>query len=389
LAYARVYSGKAGFKNALYNPRLKCKERATRIFRMHASKRHAEQSMEAGDIVGLVGLRDTTTGDTVCDPDFPVIFERMTFPSPVLSRSIEPKSTADEEKLKEALERLSDEDPTCGVRIDSETGQRLISGMGELHVEILVDRLIKEFNIGVNVGKPQVSYKETITAAAKQEYEFNQMIGGKNHHGHITISISPVEAARGIEFVNKVKMQGGPVAGPKNAAGSKAKADAEGIPPEVIEAVKRGIMEAAGGGVMSGFQCAGISVTLESVNYNEDVSTEIGFKIAGSMGFKEGCANAAPAILEPIMSVEMVVPPEYMGPAINDFNSRRGKVLGIDARKDVQVVSGEAPLSEMFGYATALRSLSQGRAVYTMQLDKYEIAGKNVQDEILRRIGRL
>jgi elongation factor G len=390
LAYARIYSGKAGFKNALYNPRLKCKERATRIFRMHASKRHAEQSMEAGDIVGLVGLRDTTTGDTICDPDFPVIFEQMTFPSPVLSRSIEPKSTADEEKLKEALERLVDEDPTCSVRIDSETGQRLISGMGELHVEILVDRLIKEFNVGVNVGKPQVSYKETITLAAKQEYEFNQLVGGKNHYGHVAIRVEPIEAAREIEFVNNVGADGDrPAFGAKNNAGSKGVSGAGGIPAEFINAVKQGIIEAAGGGVMSGFQSAGINVTLEAANYNEDASTEIGFKIAGSMAFKEACAKAAPAILEPIMSVEIVVPPEYMGPVINDFNSRRGKVLGIDARKDVQAVSGEAPLSEMFGYATALRSLSQGRAVYTMQLCKYEVAGKNVQDEILRRIGRL
>ena len=369
LAYARVYSGKAGFKNALYNPRLKCRERATRIFRMHSNKRHAEQFMEAGDIVGLVGLRDTTTGDTICDPDFPVIFEQMSFPEPVLSRSIEPKSTADEEKLNQALERLVDEDPTCRVRVDGDTGQRLISGMGELHVEILVDRLIKEFGVGVHVGKPQVSYKETVTAAVTEEYEFNQMVGGRSHHGHITISVSPVEAAREIEFVNKI---------PPDA-----------LPAAFVDAVRQGVAEAAGGGVLSGFQAAGISVALVSSKYSEDVSTEIGFKIAGSMAFKEACAKASPAILEPVMSVEIVVPAEYMGPVINDFNSRRGKVLGIDARKDVQVVSGEAPLSEMFGYATALRSLSQGRAVYTMQLDKYEAAGRVVQEEILRRIGRL
>jgi elongation factor G len=369
LAYARVYSGTAGFKNALYNPRLKIKERATRIFRMHSNKRHAEQSMEAGDIVGLVGLRDTTTGDTICDLDHPVVFESVSFPDPVLSRAIEPKSTADEEKLNQALERLVDEDPTCKVRIDSETGQRLISGMGELHVEVLVDRLIKEFNVGVHVGKPQVSYKETILAKSKQEYEFNQMVGGKNHYGHITISVSPIEAAREVEFVNRVLPAS--------------------LPAEFVNAVKQGVLEAAGGGVLSGFQVAGVSVTLESSKFVEDDSTEIGFKIAGSMGFKEACSKAQPSILEPIMSVEIVVPAEYMGSVINDFNSRRGKVLGIDTRKDIQVVSGQAPLSEMFGYATALRSLSQGRAAYTMQLDKYEAAGKAVQDDILRRIGRL
>jgi elongation factor G len=339
--------------------------------------------MEAGDIVGLVGLRDTTTGDTICDPGFPLAFEQMSFPDPVLSRSIEPKSTADEEKLNLALERLADEDPTCRVRVDAETGQRLISGMGELHVEILVDRLIKEFNVGVHVGKPQVSYKETVTRAAEQEYEFNQMVGGKSHHGHLTISVKPIEASREIEFIDNAGAAGKP-AGP-----AKDKAAREGIPAEFISAVKQGVAEAAGGGVMSGFQAAGISVALESANYSEDVSTEIGFKIAASMAFKEACAKAAPAILEPIMRVEIVVPADYTGPVINDFNSRRGKVLGIDSRKDAQAVSGEAPLSEMFGYATALRSLSQGRAVYTMRLDKYEVAGQSVQDESLKRIGRL
>lgn len=369
LAYARVYSGKAGFKSVLYNPRLKSKEKAARIFRMHSNKRHAENGMEAGDIVGLVGLKDTTTGDTVCDPDFPIIFERMVFPDPVLSRSIEPKSTADEEKLNQALERLADEDPTCRVRVDGETGQRLISGMGELHVEILVDRLVKEFNVGVHVGKPQVSYKETVTAAAVQEYEFNQLVGGKAHHGRITLGVEPADAAEGVEFINEVS--------------------AEALPAGFAGAVRQGVLEAAGGGALSGFPVAGTRVKLLSSVYSEADSTEIGFKIAGSMAFKEACAKASPAVLEPVMSVEIVVPPEYMGSVINDFNSRRGKVLGIDARKDVQAVNGFAPLSEMFGYATALRSLSQGRASYTMQLDKYEVAGKAVQESILKRIGRL
>jgi len=369
LAYARVYSGKAGFKSVLYNPRLKSKEKAARIFRMHSNKRHAENGMEAGDIVGLVGLKDTTTGDTVCDPDFPIIFERMVFPDPVLSRSIEPKSTADEEKLNQALERLADEDPTCRVRVDGETGQRLISGMGELHVEILVDRLVKEFNVGVHVGKPQVSYKETVTAAAVQEYEFNQLVGGKAHHGRITLGVEPADAAEGVEFINEVS--------------------AEALPAGFAGAVRQGVLEAAGGGALSGFPVAGTRVKLLSSVYSEADSTEIGFKIAGSMAFKEACAKASPAVLEPVMSVEIVVPPEYMGSVINDFNSRRGKVLGIDARKDVQAVNGFAPLSEMFGYATALRSLSQGRASYTMQLDKYEVAGRAVQESILKRIGRL
>jgi len=369
LAYARVYSGKAGFKSVLYNPRIKSREKAARIFRMHSNKRHAENGMEAGDIVGLVGLKDTTTGDTICDPDFPIIFERMTFPDSVLSRSIEPKSTADEEKLNLALERLVDEDPTCRVRVDGETGQRLISGMGELHVEILVDRLVKEFNVDVHVGKPQVSYKETVTAAAVQEYEFNQLVGGKTHHGHITLGVEPMDAETGVEFINEV------------AAGA--------LPAGFAGAVRQGVLEAAGGGALSGFPVAGVRVKLLSSVYSEADSTEIGFKIAGSMAFKEACAKASPAVMEPVMSVEIVVPPEYLGAVINDFNSRRGKVLGIEARKDVQAVSGFAPLSEMFGYATALRSQSQGRASYTMQLDKYEVASKAVQESILKRIGRL
>ncbi|MDR2694729.1 MAG: elongation factor G [Chitinispirillales bacterium] len=369
LAYARVYSGKAGFKSVLYNPRIKSKEKAARIFRMHSNKRHAENGMEAGDIVGLVGLKDTATGDTICDPDFPIIFEQMTFPDPVLSRSIEPKSTADEEKLNLALERLVDEDPTCRVRVDGETGQRLISGMGELHVEILVDRLVKEFNVGVYVGKPQVSYKETVTAAAVQEYEFNQLVGGRAHHGHIALGVEPMDAVAGVEFINGVSV--------------------DALPAGFVGAVSQGVSEAAGGGTLSGFPVAGVRVKLLSFVYDENDSTEIGFKIAGSMAFKEACAKASPAVLEPVMSVEIVVPPEYMGAVINDFNSRRGRVLGIDARKDVQAVSGFAPLCEMFGYATALRSLSQGRASYTMQLDKYEVAGKVIQESILKRIGRL
>ncbi len=368
LAYARIYSGRAGFKNVLFNPRTKSKEKATRIFRMHSNKRHAEQFMEAGDIVGLVGLKDTTTGDTVCDLDFPVVFERMVFPDSVLARSIEPKSTADEEKLSIALDRLVDEDPTCRVEVDNETGQRLIKGMGELHLEILVDRLIREFNVGVHVGKPQVSYRETVTAAVKQEHEFSQLVGGKSQYGHVVLKVEPVAPSEGIVFENKV--------------------DVNAVPAAFIDAVKNGIMESSSGGVLSGFQLAGVKVTLVQSQFREDDSTEMGFKIAASMAFREACEKATPAILEPVMSVEVVVPAEYMGSVINDLNGRRGRILGINPRKDVQVVDAEAPLSEMFGYATALRSLSQGRAVYTMQLDRYEATVKTVQDEILRRIGR-
>jgi elongation factor G len=369
LAYARVYSGKAGFKDVYYNPRTKAKEKVTRIFRMHSNKRHAEQFLQVGDIVALVGLKDTTTGDTICDPSFPVVFEKMIFPEPVLARAIEPKSTADEEKLVTALKSLSDEDPTCRVNVDSETGQRLINGMGELHLEILIDRLIREFNVGVHVGKPQVSYRETITSKVTEDYELSQLIGGKSQFARVVVSIKPVEASKGIEFKHCI--------------------DDPNFPPEFIDSVRQGIIESSSGGFLSGYPLAGISVELKSAVFRNEDSTEMGFKIAATMAFKQACLRANPSILEPLMKIEVVVPPDYMGSVINDLSSRRGKVLGIMARKDIQVIDAEAPLSEMFGYATALRSLTQGRAVYTMQLDRYEVTTKTVQDEILCRIGRM
>jgi elongation factor G len=369
LAYARVYSGKGGFKDLLLNPRTKARERVTRIFRMHANKRHAEQFMHAGGIYGLVGLKDTTTGDTLCDPDFQVVYERMEFPTPVLSRSIEPKSTVDEEKLVQALSRLCDEDPTCTVKIDSETGQRLISGMGELHVEILVDRLIREFNVGVHVGNPQVSYRESISVDAEEEFEFSQLIGGKSHFARVVMGLHSIEASRGIEFVSSIKDKT--------------------FPEPFVAAVRQGVMEASSGGVLSGYPLAGIKTVLKGASFRIDDSTEMGFKIAGTMAFKQACTKAKPVLMEPVMSVEVVVPVEYMGAVINDLNARRGKISGIVARKDAQVVDAEAPLAEMFGYATNLRSLTQGRAVYTMQLDRYEPTTPGIQELLLRRIGRL
>ncbi len=369
LAYARVYSGKAGFKDVYYNPRTKAKEKVTRIFRMHSSKRHAEQFLQVGDILAIVGLKDTTTGDTICDPAFPIVFEKMVFPEPVLERAIEPKSTADEEKLVTALKSLSDEDPTCRVSINSETGQRLLYGMGELHLEILIDRLIREFNVGVHVGKPQVSYKETVTKCISDDYELSQLIGGKSQYARVSLKLEPVEASIGIDFKHTIK-------NPE-------------FPAEFIDAVKYGIVESSSGGQLSGYPLAGILVTLKDASFREEDSSEMGFKIAATMAFKQACLKANPSILEPLMKIEVVVPPEYMGSVINELNSRRGKVLGIAARKEVQVIDAEAPLSEMFGYATALRSLTQGRAVYTMQLDRYEVTTKTVQDDILRRIGRM
>jgi len=368
LAYARVYSGKAGLKDAYKNPRFKTKERVTRIFRMHSNRRHSVQTMKVGDIVALVGLKQTTTGDTLCNHQYQIVFEKMNFPETVISRSIEPKSTVDEEKLTVALERLSDEDPTCKVHTDNETGQRLLSGMGELHVEILIDRLVREFNVGVHVGKPQVSYRETVTESVEILKEVSQLIGGKSQFARIKIKVEPITSSEGVRFENKIEKD------KKNEL--------------FIDAVEQGINEASSGGMLSGYPITGIQVTLEELNYREEDSTEMAFKIAGINGFKEACQQGNAALLEPMMKIEIVVPGDNMGPVINDLNGRRGKVLGISQRKDAQVVDAEVPLSEMFGYATALRSITQGRAVYTMQFDRYEIAGKAEQDNILKRIGR-
>ncbi len=368
LAYARVYSGKAGMKNQFYNPRTKSKEKITRIFRMHSNKRHPEQMMQAGDIVGIVGLKESTTGDTICDPDFPIVYERMTFPEPVLSRSIEPKSSIDEEKLQSALERLCDEDPTCRVSVDSETGQRLISGMGELHVDILIDRLVREFNVGVHVGIPQVSYKETITKENEVTTEISQIIGGKSQYAKVVLKIEPIDPNKGINFETNISD--------------------DQLPGCFVGAIKQGVIEASSGGMLSGYPLTGIRVSLKNINFREEDSTEMAFKIAGITAFKEACSQAEPALLEPMMKIEVVVPNEYIGGVINDLNSRRGKIIGISQRRDMQTIDADVPLAEMFGYATALRSLTQGRAVYTMQFDRFELMERAEQEQLLRRIGR-
>jgi elongation factor G len=369
LAFARAYSGTIDLKSSLLNPRTNSKERITRIFRMHSNKRKPEQLMRAGDIMGLAGLKDTTTGDTICSVEHPISLEPMTFPQPVISRSIEPKSTSDEEKLHIALNRLADEDPTCTVKLDQETGQTIISGMGELHLEILIDRLTREFNVEAHIGKPQVSYRETITGSITETFELSQLIGGKNQYARVVITAESIHPSKGTEFESKI---------PEKT-----------VPDEFLAAAKQGIIETSGSGVMSGYPLIGIKITLKGLTFREDDSTEMAFKIAGSMAFKNACAKCTPVILEPVMKIEVVVPSEYMGAVINDLNARRGKISGITARKDVQVIDGESPLSEMFGYATSLRSLTQGRAVYTMQFDHYEPTGKTVQDDILKRIGRI
>jgi elongation factor G len=368
LAFCRVYSGQLRTKGTAYNPRTGRSEKITRIFRMHANKRRSMDLMCAGDISALVGLKDTKTGDTICDERRAVTFEPLSFPEPVVSRTIEPRSTVDEEKLGLSLERLADEDPTVRLELDKETGQKLISGMGELHLEVLIDRLHREFGIETHVGKPQVSYRETVAAEAAERYEYNQTVGGKSMYASCHMRLAPTDPSVGIDF--------------------RCGCRADTVRPEFIAALKQGVMEAGGGGVLSGYPVLGVRVDVEKVGVRQDDSTEMAFKIAGSMAFKSACSKAGPAILEPYMKLEVVCPVEYVGAVINDMNSRRGKVVGISSRNDARVVDAEAPLADMFGYATALRSLTQGRAVHSMQFDRYERTTAQVQEGILQRIGR-
>jgi elongation factor G len=354
----------------MMNPRTGARERAMRILRLHSNRRKPEDRMHTGQILALVGLRDTKTGDTICDESKPIVFESMTFPEPVISRSIEPRSTKDEGRLIEALERLVDEDPTCSVSVDKETGQRLLSGMGELHLDILIDRLAREFNVATHVGRPQVSYRESIGAERSEEIEYSQLIGGKRHYAKLTLRVAPVDRSKEVEFV----VDKGGVAG---------------VPDALLEVARQGIAESCSGGVLSGYPVIGVRVELKRAVYHQDDSTEMAYKIASATAFAQACTKASPVLLEPMMAVEVVVPDEYVGAVINDMNGRRGRVHSISHRKGAQVVDGEAPLAEMFGYATALRSLTQGRAAYTMQFGRYEQMPAQAQDAILRSIGRL
>lgn len=369
LAFARIYSGQISEREAVYNARVDKRERIQRIFHLQSNKRVASETMTAGEIVGLVGLRETKTGDTISDLKQHVVFEAMTFPEPVVSRAIEPKTAADEEKLSAALERLADEDPTVHMDIDKETGQRLIAGMGELHLEILVDRLTREFKVEAHVGKPQVSYRETITERLRDSYEFSHAVGNKNLYASCVVEFVPLGTSGPVEFESRVS----------NPA----------VPQSYIAAFKQGIIESSSGGMYAGFPVVGIQVILHDAGLRDDDSNEMAFKIAGTMAFKSFCGRAKPAVLEPVVKAEVVVPPDYVGPVINDLNARRGRVLGISQRLDNQLVEAEVPLSETFGYATALRSLSQGRASYTMQFDRFERTSQQVEEEVLRRIGRL
>nr|WP_089323718.1 elongation factor G [Desulfurobacterium atlanticum] len=363
LTFIRVYSGLLESGSYVFNATRGKKERLARILRMHANKREEIPVLGAGDIAAAVGLRDTYTGDTLCDPDHPIILEAMEFPEPVISVAVEPKTKADQEKLSLALQKLAKEDPSFRVSTDHETGQTIISGMGELHLEIIVDRLKREFNVDVNVGKPQVAYRETIRKEVTQEGKFIKQTGGRGQYGHVWLKIEPLEPGKGFEFHETIK--GGVV------------------PKEYIPAVEAGVKEAMETGVVAGYPMVDIKVTLFDGSYHEVDSSEMAFKIAGSMAFKEGAKKANPVLLEPIMEVEVTTPEEFMGDVIGDLNKRRGRVQGMEARGNAQVIKAYVPLAEMFGYATDLRSMTQGRATYIMRFSHYEEVPANVAEQII------
>jgi elongation factor G len=364
LTFIRVYSGEAKAGSAVYNATSDKKERIGRLLKMHANHREDIDAVSTGDIAAVVGLKDTRTGDTLCDINNRIMLESMHFPEPVIEVAVEPKTKADQEKLAQSLVKLADEDPTFHVKTDENTGQTIISGMGELHLEIIVDRLLREFKVGANVGRPQVAYKETITKKVEAEGKFIKQSGGRGQYGHVKIEIEPNEAGKGFEFIDGI------VGGV--------------IPREYINPVKQGIEGAMKNGVIAGYPMEDIKVRLFDGSYHDVDSNEMAFKVAGSMALKEGAKKAGPALMEPIFSIEIVVPEEYLGDVIGNLNSRRGKISGILPRKDAQVVSGMVPLSEMFGYATDLRSLTQGRAIYSMQFSHYEQVSASVSDEIIK-----
>ncbi|HPT92909.1 MAG TPA: elongation factor G [Limnochordia bacterium] len=352
LVYVRVYSGSMKAGSYVYNASKRKMERVARILRMHANHREEIKECWSGDIVAVVGLRDAATGDTLCTEAAPIILEQVDFPEPVINQAVEPKTKADQDKLGIALQRLAEEDPTFRVHTDEETGQTIISGMGELHLEIIVDRLLREFKVEANIGKPQVAYRETITKPVKTEGRFIRQSGGRGQYGHVVLELEPMEQGSGFEFVNKIV--GGVV------------------PKEYIPAVEEGVKEAMLGGVIAGYPMVDVRVILVDGSYHEVDSSEMAFKVAGSIGFKEGARKAEPVLLEPIMKVEVTTPEEYLGDVIGDLNARRGKIEGIEARGNAQVVRSFVPLSEMFGYATDLRSATQGRATYSMHFSHYE-----------------
>jgi elongation factor G len=365
LAFIRVYSGVLTAGESVYNVAKSRRERIGRLLKMHANKREEVQDCRAGDIVAVVGLKTVQTGDTICDEKAPVILEQIDFPMPVLALAVEPKTKADQQKIGMALNKLQQEDPTFRVTTDPDTGQTILSGMGELHLEILVDRLMREFAVSANVGKPQVAYRETIRHNSEAEGRFVRQSGGRGQYGHCKIRLEPMPGGD-YEFLNEIK------------GGS--------IPKEYIEPINRGIREAMGAGVLAGYEMTGIRAILYDGSYHEVDSSEMAFKIAGSMAFKAAAPRAKPVLLEPVMAVEVVVPEEYLGFVNSDISSRRGRIDGMELRGGTQIVKSFVPLAEMFGYATDLRSRTQGRGSYTMHLHGYEEVPSQVAEEIISRV---
>jgi elongation factor G len=366
LTFFRVYSGVLKSGSYVYNSTKDKRERIARLLQMHANKRDEIDEVRAGDIAAAIGLKDTRTGDTLCDDDKPVILEAMKFPNPVIDVAVEPKTKADQDKLAIALQKLAEEDPTFRVRTDAETGQTIIAGMGELHLEIIVDRMKREFKVEANVGRPQVAFRETITKRVEYvEGKFIRQSGGKGQFGHVVIHVEPNQAGGGFVFEDKI------------VGGS--------IPREFIKPVEAGIKEALEGGVLAGYPMVDVKVTLVDGSYHDVDSSEMAFKIAGSMAVKEAARKAHAILLEPVMEVEVVAPSDFLGDVIGDLSGRRGKIGGMTQRGDAQVVAATVPLAEMFGYSTVLRSMSQGRAVYTMEFDHYEEVPKNIAEQIITK----
>ncbi|MGB6488604.1 MAG: elongation factor G [Steroidobacteraceae bacterium] len=365
LTFFRVYSGVLNSGDTVYVPTKSRKERIGRLLQMHAAERNEIKEVRAGDIAAAVGLKDVITGDTLCDLETVITLEKMEFPQPVISVAVEPKTKADQEKMGVALQRLAKEDPSFRVSTDQESGQTIIAGMGELHLEIIVDRMKREFNVEANVGKPQVAYRETIRGKVESEGKFVRQSGGRGQYGHVWLKIEPNQAGKGYEFVNGI------------VGGS--------IPKEYIPAVDKGIKEAVETGVIAGYPVVDVKITLFDGSYHDVDSSEMAFKIAGSMGFKEGFRRAKPVLLEPIMKVEVVTPEEYSGDVIGDLNRRRGQILGMDETPSGKAIAAEVPLSEMFGYATTVRSMSQGRATFTMEFGKYTEVPPNIADGIIKK----
>ncbi len=365
LVFFRVYSGVLKSGDSIYNPVKGKKERIGRLLQMHSNDRKEIKEVYAGDIAAAVGLKDVTTGDTLCDPNKVVTLERMEFPEPVIAQAVEPKTKSDQEKMGVALSKLAQEDPSFRVRTDEESGQTIISGMGELHLEIIIDRLRREFNVDANVGKPQVAYRETIRNSVEQEHKYAKQTGGRGQYGHVYLRMEPQERGKGFEFVDEIK--GGVV------------------PREYIPAVQKGVVEAMEGGVLAGYPVVDVKITLYDGSYHEVDSSEHAFKAAASIAFKEGARKAKPVLLEPIMAVEVVTPEEYMGAVNGDLNSRRGMILAMEDAPAGKVVRADVPLAEMFGYATALRSATQGRATYSMEFKKYSPAPSNVAEVVMKK----